>query len=264
MVNRAFQKTGNEFSKYTLTLKNLFFLPFQKILGFVRKVFQGPKADSTLRSSQAVPHPSTDRALRRLTSEVERDPVHSTWYGRQREIIHSFCAGAGFLGGGCGVTSAGRGVTSAGRGITSAGRGITSAGRGITSAGRGVTSAGRGVTSAGLGVTSAGRGAGGWWRAGAMPPSLCSGEAGLASPPRGLAGDCGCALFAFSRPVKIHDFLFTSTLVPQKCWEYLLRPSRRGSLCIVSILSFLGPGRKFSYFCFLRIHISPPEASWSI
>ncbi len=42
------------------------------------------KADSTLRSSQAVPHPSTNRALRRLTSEVRRDPVHSTWYGRQR------------------------------------------------------------------------------------------------------------------------------------------------------------------------------------
>ena len=42
------------------------------------------KADSTLRSSQAVPHPSTNRALRRLTSEVERDPVHSTRYGRQR------------------------------------------------------------------------------------------------------------------------------------------------------------------------------------
>ena len=42
------------------------------------------KADSTLRSSQAVPHPSTDRALRRLTSEVRRDPVHSTRYGRQR------------------------------------------------------------------------------------------------------------------------------------------------------------------------------------
>ena len=47
-------------------------------------VRQEAKADSTLRSSQAVPHPSTDRALRRLTSEVERDPVHSTWYGRQR------------------------------------------------------------------------------------------------------------------------------------------------------------------------------------
>ena len=42
------------------------------------------KADSTRRSSQAVPHPSTNRALRRLTSEVRRDPVHSTRYGRQR------------------------------------------------------------------------------------------------------------------------------------------------------------------------------------
>ncbi len=35
------------------------------------------KAGSTLRSSRAVPHPSTNRALRRLTSEVGRDPVHS-------------------------------------------------------------------------------------------------------------------------------------------------------------------------------------------
>ena len=42
------------------------------------------KADSTLRCSQAVPHPSTNRALRRLTSEVGRDPVHSTRYGRRR------------------------------------------------------------------------------------------------------------------------------------------------------------------------------------
>ena len=42
------------------------------------------KADSTLRSTQAVPHPSTDRALRCLTSEVKRDPVHSTRYGRRR------------------------------------------------------------------------------------------------------------------------------------------------------------------------------------
>ena len=42
------------------------------------------KAGSTLRSSQAVPHPSTNRALCRLTSEVRRDPVHSTWYGRQQ------------------------------------------------------------------------------------------------------------------------------------------------------------------------------------
>ena len=45
----------------------------------------GRKAGSTLRSSRAVPHPSTNRALRRLTAEVGRDPVHSTRYGRQRE-----------------------------------------------------------------------------------------------------------------------------------------------------------------------------------
>ena len=44
------------------------------------------KAGSTLRSSRAVPHPSTNRALRRLTSEVGRDPVHSTRYGRQRYL----------------------------------------------------------------------------------------------------------------------------------------------------------------------------------
>ena len=41
------------------------------------------KADSTRRCSQAVPHPSTNRALSRLTSEVRRDPVYSTWYGRR-------------------------------------------------------------------------------------------------------------------------------------------------------------------------------------
>ena len=46
--------------------------------------WNGLKAGSTLRSSRAVPHPSTNRALRRLTSEVGRDPVHSTRYGRQR------------------------------------------------------------------------------------------------------------------------------------------------------------------------------------
>ena len=49
------------------------------------------KADSTLRSSQAVPHPNTNRALCRLTSEVGRDPVHSTRYGHQRKsfLVHS-------------------------------------------------------------------------------------------------------------------------------------------------------------------------------
>jgi hypothetical protein len=43
------------------------------------------KADSTLRTSRAVPHPSASRAPCRLTSEVERDPVHWTRYGRQRK-----------------------------------------------------------------------------------------------------------------------------------------------------------------------------------
>ena len=46
------------------------------------------KADSTLRSSQAVPHPSTSRALRRLTSEVEhasksQTPSHSSPFPEQ-------------------------------------------------------------------------------------------------------------------------------------------------------------------------------------
>ena len=47
------------------------------------------KADSTLRSSRAVPHPSTNRALRRLTSEVRRDPVYSTRYGRQQIYLRA-------------------------------------------------------------------------------------------------------------------------------------------------------------------------------
>ena len=44
------------------------------------------KADSTRRCSQAVPHPNTNRALCCLTSEVRRDPVYSTRYGRQRKV----------------------------------------------------------------------------------------------------------------------------------------------------------------------------------
>ena len=42
------------------------------------------KANSTLRASRAVPHPSTDRAFRRLTSEFGWDRVYSTKYGRWR------------------------------------------------------------------------------------------------------------------------------------------------------------------------------------
>ena len=50
------------------------------------------KANGTRRASQAVPHPSTDRALRCLTSEFGWDRVHSSQYGRWRRIsrqIHS-------------------------------------------------------------------------------------------------------------------------------------------------------------------------------
>ena len=53
------------------------------------------KADSTLECSQAVPNPGTSWALSRSTSEVERDPVHSTRYGRQRKtrfyMYQSYC-----------------------------------------------------------------------------------------------------------------------------------------------------------------------------
>ena len=44
------------------------------------------KAYSTPRGSQAVPHLSTNRALRCLTAEFGRDPVCSTRYGRKHKI----------------------------------------------------------------------------------------------------------------------------------------------------------------------------------
>ena len=53
-------------------------------IAFVLALWCACKAVSTLRSSREVPHPNTNRALRRLTSEVGKDPVHSTRYGRQR------------------------------------------------------------------------------------------------------------------------------------------------------------------------------------
>ena len=40
------------------------------------------------RYSQAVTHPSTNRARRCLTSVIGREPVLSTWYGRRRmEVV---------------------------------------------------------------------------------------------------------------------------------------------------------------------------------
>ena len=60
----------------------------------VRKLFRAclvgrkpnKKASSTLRTSQAVPHPSTDRAFGCLTSEFGWDRVCSTEYGRWRKL----------------------------------------------------------------------------------------------------------------------------------------------------------------------------------
>ena len=48
------------------------------------KIMDGLKADNTLGRSQAVLHPITNWALRRLTSEVARNLLYLTLYGRQR------------------------------------------------------------------------------------------------------------------------------------------------------------------------------------
>ena len=45
----------------------------------------GKKVANSTRCSQAVTHPSTNRARRCLTSVIGREPVLSTWYGRWRQ-----------------------------------------------------------------------------------------------------------------------------------------------------------------------------------
>ncbi|GBP78809.1 hypothetical protein EVAR_65319_1 [Eumeta japonica] len=57
------------------------------------------KANIT-RCSQAVTHPSTDRARRCLTSVIGREPVYSAWYGRWRHVMRTSVSPAG--GGGVG------------------------------------------------------------------------------------------------------------------------------------------------------------------
>ena len=80
------------------------------------------KADSTLRSSRAVPHPSTGRALRSLTSEVRRDPVYSTWYGRQRESAVAKSQACGERRAAAGPCAGGHGLCHGERGELRAGR----------------------------------------------------------------------------------------------------------------------------------------------
>ena len=74
-----------------------------------------------------------------------------------------------------------------------------------------------------------------------------------------------CKPFAFSRPVKINYFLFASTLVPQNCWEYLLRPSRRGVTLHCKHFCIFGPRAqsKVCYFSFAST-LRPQKTSWSI
>ena len=50
------------------------------------------KASSTQGCSRTVPQFSTDRALRRLTAEFERDPVYSARYGRWRSELVAFAS----------------------------------------------------------------------------------------------------------------------------------------------------------------------------
>ena len=67
---------GSRYHIATCYSQSLFVLPRSHLCGSCKR------ASSTLRASQAVPHPSTDRALQRLTSEFGRDPVYSLRYGR--------------------------------------------------------------------------------------------------------------------------------------------------------------------------------------
>ena len=54
---------------------------------FQHQIRATQKASGTRRASQAVPHPSTDRALRCLTSEFGWDRVHSSQYGRWQNTL---------------------------------------------------------------------------------------------------------------------------------------------------------------------------------
>ena len=73
--------------------KNLKYVPSKKYVIYAIYIYIPniidqciEKAYSTPRGSQAVPHLSTNRALRCLTAEFGRDPVCSTRYGRKHKV----------------------------------------------------------------------------------------------------------------------------------------------------------------------------------
>ncbi|GBP70338.1 hypothetical protein EVAR_48265_1 [Eumeta japonica] len=57
---------------------------FEEIAPSIRNVRIRQQKANITRCSQAVTHPSTDRARRCLTSVIGREPVYSAWYGRWR------------------------------------------------------------------------------------------------------------------------------------------------------------------------------------
>jgi hypothetical protein len=63
-------------SKQLSELTNLY-ADVHTIMTLASKILEIEKAVSTRRGSQAVPEPCTNRALQRLTPEIERDPVYS-------------------------------------------------------------------------------------------------------------------------------------------------------------------------------------------
>ena len=86
-------------------------------------------------------------------------------------------------------------------------------------------------------------------RVGVMPPSFCGGEAGLASPPRGLAATLRVCPACVLKPSEKSWFsLCLHSCPPRTLRVFSATLGAGASLRTVSILSLLGPGHKFSHF----------------